>query len=296
MKKLFYCIVALLLIAAPSQAQLLYKISGKGLAQPSYLFGTHHLAKLSIIDSIKGLRPAFESAKQVIGEINMKDMMNPQTMATMQQKMMLGGDSTLLSLLTPEEQKKVDACIKEYLPGATLDMVKKMRPSALSNQLTVIMMAKQLGGFNMQEQLDTHFQKEALAKGKEVAALETMDLQLNVLFLGTSAQRQKVLLMCLIDNIKKEAQKALELTAYYNHQKLDAMYKLSQEKDNNQCDATQAEEDALIKLRNNAWMKKLPEMMKAKSSFIAVGALHLAGPIGLVAQLKKAGYTVTPVK
>ena len=295
MKKILYSLVALLLITIPSQAQLLYKISGKGLSQPSYMFGTHHLASLSIKDSIKGLMPAFESVKQVIGEIDMKDMMSPESMTKIQQKMMLGGDSTLLTILTPEEQKKVDACVKEYLPGATLDMVKKMRPSALMNQLTVIMIVKQLGGFNMQEQLDTYFQKEASAKGKKVAALETMDLQMNVLF-GSPIQRQKVLLMCLIDNAKKEAQKALELTAYYNHQKLDAMYKLSQEKDGTECDATQAEENILINNRNNTWIKKLPEMMKENPSLIVVGALHLAGPNGLVAQLKKAGYTVTAVK
>ena len=295
MKKILYSLVALLLITIPSQAQLLYKISGKGLSQPSYMFGTHHLASLSIKDSIKGLMPAFESVKQVIGEIDMKDMMSPESMTKIQQKMMLGGDSTLLTILTPEEQKKVDACVKEYLPGATLDMVKKMRPSALMNQLTVIMIVKQLGGFNMQEQLDTYFQKEASAKGKKVAALETMDLQMNVLF-GSPIQRQKVLLMCLIDNAKKEAQKALELTAYYNHQKLDAMYKLSQEKDGNEWDATQEEENILINNRNNTWIKKLPEMMKENPSLIVVGALHLAGPNGLVAQLKKAGYTVTAVK
>ena len=74
MKKISYLIIALLIVAAPSQAQLLWKISGKGLAHPSYMFGSHHLAKLSIIDSIKGLKPAFESTKQVVGEIDMKDM------------------------------------------------------------------------------------------------------------------------------------------------------------------------------------------------------------------------------
>jgi uncharacterized protein YbaP (TraB family) len=42
-------------------------------------------------------------------------------------------------------------------------------------------------------------------------------------------------------------------------------------------------------------MQKLPEIMKEKSSFIAVGALHLAGEEGLLNLLKEAGYTVEPV-
>ena len=119
MKKISYLIIALLLAAAPSQAQLLWKVSGKGLAHPSYLFGSHHLAKLSIVDSIKGLKPAFESTKQVVGEIDMKDMMSPQVMTEMQKKMIMGGDSTLLKLFTPEESQKIHKCIQEYLPRAT---------------------------------------------------------------------------------------------------------------------------------------------------------------------------------
>lgn len=296
MKKLFYCLAALLLLALPAQAQLLWKISGKGLTQPSYVFGTHHLANLSIIDSIKGLKPAFESTKQVIGEIDMKDMMNPQSMSIMQQKMMLGGDSTLQKILTPEECQKVEKCIQEYIPGVTLGMLQKLRPAALTNQLTMTMMAKQLGGFDMKEQLDSHFQKEASAKGKKVAAFETMEEQLNLLFNGATMARQKELLICLIDNIKKMSQDALELTAYYNNQKLDAMYKLSQKKDGTHCDSYQSEEDAMIKNRNNKWMKQIPTMIKGSPSFIVVGALHLAGPNGLIAQLQKAGYKVTPVK
>lgn len=296
MKRLSYIIIALLMCYAPMQAQLLWKISGKGLAQPSYLFGTFHLCNLSIIDSIKGLKPAFESTKQVIGEIDMKEMMAPQTFTKMQRRMMMGGDSTLQKILTPAEYLKVENCLKNYLPGAPLSMVQKLRPSALTNQLSVVMIVKQLGGFNMQEQLDSYFQKEALAKGKKVAAFETMDEQMNLLLNGASIERQTELLLCLIDNIKKEAQEALELSAYYNNQKLDALYKLSQKKDGTHCDSKQSEDNAMLRNRNNAWMKKIPTMIQENPSFIVVGALHLAGPIGLIAQLKKAGYNVTPVK
>ena len=51
--------------------------------------------------------------------------------------------------------------------------------------------------------------------------------------------------------------------------------------------------DFLIKKRNDNWMQTLPALFKKQSNFVAVGALHLAGPDGLVEQLKKMGYTVT---
>lgn len=296
MKKLLYCVAVLLLMVAPSQAQLLWKISGKGLAQPSYLFGTHHLANLSIIDSIKGLRPAFESTKQVIGEIDVREMMSQQAISTMQKKMMLGGDSTLLKILTPAEFEKVDNCVKEYIPGVKLSMLQKLRPAALTNQLSVVMVVKQIGEFNVKEQLDSYFQREGLAKGKKIAALETMEGQINLLLNSAPISRQTELLICLIDNIKKVAQDALAMTAYYNHQKLDQLYQLSQKKDGTHCDTYQSEQDAMLKNRNMNWMKQIPTLIKENPSFIAVGALHLAGPDGLVMLLKKAGFNVTPVK
>jgi uncharacterized protein YbaP (TraB family) len=43
-------------------------------------------------------------------------------------------------------------------------------------------------------------------------------------------------------------------------------------------------------------MTKLPDLLKRQSQFIAVGALHLAGPYRLVKQLKEPGYTLTPIK
>lgn len=42
-------------IALNANAQLLWKISGNGQEKASYILGTHHLAPLSIKDSIAGL-------------------------------------------------------------------------------------------------------------------------------------------------------------------------------------------------------------------------------------------------
>lgn len=45
-------------LALNVNAQLLWKISGNGQEKPSYILGTHHLAPLSIKDSIAGLPQA----------------------------------------------------------------------------------------------------------------------------------------------------------------------------------------------------------------------------------------------
>ena len=59
-----------------ANAQLLYKISGKGLANPSYIVGTYHLAPASFADSIPGMRQAMADCQQTYGELVMNQMMS----------------------------------------------------------------------------------------------------------------------------------------------------------------------------------------------------------------------------
>ena len=47
--------------------------------------------------------------------------------------------------------------------------------------------------------------------------------------------------------------------------------------------------------RNYNWMKIIPGIIKEKSTFIAVGAVHLGGEEGLINLLKKEGYTMEPI-
>lgn len=293
--KTFKILLLLAFVPLTIQAQLLWKISGNGLAQPSYIFGTHHLAKLSILDSIKGYKEAFKSAVQVVGEIDTKEMMAPATLALMQKRMMIDNDTTLQMLLTPANYIKVTKCINDNFPQIPIEILKKMRPAALTNNLEMILYMKQFGDFNVQEQLDSHFQKEGLANNKKIIGLETIEQQFDILYNSCSLRRQAELLVCLIDNIREETQETLALTAYYNNQKLNEMYVLSQKKHGDNCDDYPSELNALIYNRNKNWISKLPAILTQGSSFIAVGALHLPGPDGLLTLLRKAGYKVTPV-
>jgi uncharacterized protein YbaP (TraB family) len=51
----------------------------------------------------------------------------------------------------------------------------------------------------------------------------------------------------------------------------------------------------MIHDRNAAWLRQLPTLMNAQPTFVAVGAMHLAGETGLVEGLRKQGYTVSPL-
>lgn len=294
MKKLLG-IILLACITINIQAQLLWKISGNGLDKPSYILGTHHLAPLSIKDSIAGLPSAFDATTQVIGELKMAEMNTPAILQTMQRMMTTETDTTFKSLFTPEEYDMIAKHVKENLMF-DVAMTPKIKPSFLQNNLVVVLYMKYASKFNPTEQLDGYFQKEAANKGKKIVALETPEFQFNLLYNGTSLKRQAEQLLCLLNNIEKAIDQAQRLTASYMNQDLNDLLKLSEERCGDQCDPLPGEMEMLVDNRNKTWGEKLPALIKAEPSFIVVGALHLPGENGLLNLLKKQGYTIEAVK
>ena len=198
--KSFIAAVILTGISLSANAQLLWKISGNALEKPSYIIGTHHLAPLSIKDSIAGLQKAFDETLQVYGELKISETQTPAAMQRMQKMMMTESDTTLMSLLSAADFETANKICKEYL-RMDLTLVPKLKPSAIQNNIIVIAYIKHIQNFKPQEQLDTYFQNLAIQKGKKVEGLETADFQFNLLFNGTSLKRQAQLLMCVLNNM-----------------------------------------------------------------------------------------------
>ena len=87
MKKTIITALFLSMAAVNMSAQLLYKISGKGLAAPSYIVGTYHLAPSSFADSIPGMRKAMADCQQTYGELVTSQMISADSTAMLQQAM-----------------------------------------------------------------------------------------------------------------------------------------------------------------------------------------------------------------
>lgn len=300
MKKITSALL-LLLIAVGAQAQLLWKISGNGLQKPSYIIGTYHLAPVSFADSISGVKEALAASEQVYGEVIMADMMKPENMTKVQAAMMLPEGQTLDKLFTAEEMTRINAMLKSIM-GVDMSnpmvaqQIGRLTPQALQTQLGLLIYLKKHQGFNPNESFDGYFQKAAAAKGKTVGALETIDFQINTLYKSMTMERQKQLLLCLADNMEFNEEQTENVVKSYFAQDLDGVAAAMDAKLNNTCDGTPEEKDVLIYNRNADWMTKMPEIMKQKPTFFAVGAGHLPGDRGVLELLKKAGYTVESVK
>lgn len=294
-------LMLLMLVAIAAQAQLLWKISGNGLQKPSYIIGTYHFAPVSFTDSINGLKEALEASEQVYGEIVMADMMKPENMTKMQSAMMLPEGQTIEKLYTAEEMARINAMLKSLIGmdisnPMVAQQLGNFTPQALQTQLEVLMYLKGHTEFDPNQTFDGYFQQEATAKGKPVGALETIDFQIEILYKGMSMERQKQLLLCLADNMEFNEELTENVVKAFFSQDLDGIEEAMNAKLNNTCDGTPEEKETLIYARNDNWMKQMPEIMKQKSTLFAVGAGHLPGERGVLAQLKKAGYTVEGVK
>ena len=301
MKKLILTFAFAIMTVIGVQAQLLYKISGNGLTKPSYIIGTYHLAPVSFADSIPALQDALNACEQVYGELDMTNMQSMENMQKMQAAMMLPEGKTLSTLLSEDEMKRLNVVLKDLL-GVDMSnpmiaqQLGKMSPIALHTQLSLLVFMKTHEGFNPQATFDGYFQQVAQQQGKAVGGLETMDFQIKTLYQGQTLERQKELLMCLVDNMESVTTQAERLVKAFFSQDIVAVKTVMDEKDNNQCDYTPEEEDMLINNRNANWVTLMPQIMTAKPTFFAVGAGHLPGEKGVLQLLKNAGYSIEGVK
>ena len=171
MRKLLLTALLIGAFAVHGPAQLLYRISGNGLQQPSYIIGTFHLANVGFVDKIPGVREAMTATRQVCGEVVWADMTNADTLKAVQSFMLLPDGKRLRDVLTAEQYQRVDGCLKSLL-GAGLDnpqvaaQMGSMSPAALSAQLTVLQyMARHMGEFDPTSTFDQYFQAQATHAG-----------------------------------------------------------------------------------------------------------------------------------
>ena len=287
MKRILAIIALLLLGVQAANAQLLWKISGRGIEKPSYILGTHHAVPYTFCDTIPGLMKAFGEVGHVVGEFDMlkMDAMTPQQMQQMQKMMMMPADTTMASLFSDTQRDTLDAYLKNTL-GANLQMLSSMKPMTIMVTVQQKMLMELIPDIASLTGIDKYMQTLAAEKGKQVGGLETMEYQLGLLY-GSSLQDQADALM---DMVRRSNSKELlqELTAAYKTQNLDTLWKIFQDQ------MTQLEYDALVKTRNLNWLEEMKVLLPTQSTLYVVGAGHLPGDAGMINLLLEAGYKVKP--
>jgi uncharacterized protein YbaP (TraB family) len=264
---------------------LLWRISGKNLSKPTYIFGTMHMLCADDIQLSDSLKQAIRGADKVYLELDMDDMM--QVLGAMSH-MTMRNDTTLADLLTAEEYKKVKSFFQENSGLIPFTMLEKFKPLLIES-----MILKETATCDNMIVMEQLVMEEARENKKEIKGLETMDFQLGI-FDRIPYKLQAEQLVKMVENAGHDGddKEMKELTEAYRQQQLDIMDDLTKKEDMGIQNFT----DLLLYNRNADWANKLAGLMPANSLVVAVGAGHLPGEKGVLNLLRKAGYRVDPVK
>jgi uncharacterized protein YbaP (TraB family) len=287
MKKLLVLIGALLCTAG-IQAQgndnnksLLWKISGKEMQQPSYLFGTIHIVCKDNYVWTKTMKKSFEAAQEVCMEMDMDD---PSILMQVATAMIEQSGKKLEDYFTREEYQLVEEYFRDSL-GVNITMFATMKPIVLQTLLT-----SSSPTCDSVVSYEVKLSETAKEQSKEITGLETPSEQI------------KLLDQIPVDSIVQELVRVAkghseEMSEYknmikaYTEQDIEELHNLimkSKEEGDNM--------DAFLDERNEKWIDRMAERMDQKSVFFAVGAGHLWGEKGLIHLLRSQGYSVEPMK
>ncbi|RYY40541.1 MAG: TraB/GumN family protein [Chitinophagaceae bacterium] len=284
----------LLLVAGSAPAQtrdnavdgntLLWRISGKDLKQPSYLFGTMHMLCATQIDLSDSLRDAIRRSDYVYLELDMENM---QELMGVMSKMKMTGDTTLADLLPRSAYDSVRTFFSDKPGMIPFAMLEKFKPMLAASAVmeSDVSCQNPVG----MEQL---IMVEARQQHRSIRGLETMAFQMSI-FDSIPYRLQAQQLLDYVKNYgKNDSRKTFdEMMAAYVNQRLDRLEEITLQENG----GMEPYMDVLLYRRNIDWVAKMSRLMPANAVVVAVGAGHLPGDKGVINLLRKAGYTVEPV-
>jgi uncharacterized protein YbaP (TraB family) len=249
----------------------------------AYLFGTIHIPDPRVMKLPPAVETAFARSDVVLTEIEFK----PDDLMRLQTAMMLPQGKKLSDSLSPELRKRVGAIV----PMAGLD---SYHAWAATMYLTIIHM----GPIMQKEALDKMFPRRGKADGKEVGALESMEEQIAALSFLTEEEQVKQLektLELIEKDRKNKTNSMLKLIDFYLEGDADQMMKKSVAITGEPDESDTKFMKRILDDRNVVMADRLAAKMKAKPGkvwFVAVGAGHYSGEMGVGKLLAKKGFTV----
>jgi uncharacterized protein YbaP (TraB family) len=260
---------------------LLWEISGNGLQEPSYLFGTIHMICKDDFLLSESVKQKFSSSKQIYLELDMDD---PELQGKMMQNLQLIGNESLKEKFNETDFNKLDAFLKKEL-NMNLSMFNSFKPMMLMSLL-----AQRLLPCAQMESLEINFVKMASEQKKELLGLEKVEDQIGV-FDAIPDSLEIRSIMNMVNDFDAQKKEFTRMSAIYKSQDLEALYQLMVESPE-----MMGSQELLLDRRNRNWIPVMESAMKNSSTFFAVGAGHLGGSQGVLELLRKQGYKVKGIK
>jgi len=254
---------------------LLWKISGRDLTGPSYLYGTIHIADPRIFEWKDSVYKYLENCEAFAAELDL----SMETMITVAGMMMLPEGQTLHDRFTPDDYEMIKNAVKSC-SGYDLAMFDMIKPPAL----IAICFANEQSG-SLQATVDELLYRQAGSKEMLTFGIETVEEQI--------ALFDKIPDSYVVEyfrNIDEQDRELETLIRCYRRADLDSLLILVQDEESGSL-----LNDELIRQRNYRMTERIIPLIHEQMTFVAIGCGHLPGSEGLIALLRKEGYDVEPV-
>ncbi|HZR22623.1 MAG TPA: TraB/GumN family protein [Vicinamibacterales bacterium] len=280
-------VAALLLVACLAPARgaghpFAWKATGKqGVV---YLVGSVHLLSKDFYPLNPALDAAYKDSNLLVEEVDLGEMAQPESQFGLLSKGMLPGNQTLDTVLSPATL----ALLNKHLPdlGPMADAMKKFKPWMAA--LTIESLEWVKDGFDPNLGLDKHFYDRAIADKKTVQGFETMAFQIG-LFDDMPMDQQDKLLASMLKDVDTEKANMSKLIAAWRDGDAATVERIVL----SDLKSDPAIYKRMLVDRNRNWMPKIEQLFpRSGHTLVVVGAAHLVGPDGLLAQLRAKGYTI----
>lgn len=260
---------------------LFWEISGNGLKDHSYLYGTMHTQDKRAFQFKEGVMDAFNHAETYAMELNMDSV----DQAALLSKLIMDSTYSLKTLLTADEYTEVSDFFRDSL-GQALFMFEKMQPLFTAQMVSLRDLEAQ-----HTDALDIYFFKEAKKQKKQTIGLEKTIEQIDA-FSAIPYELQAKGLVDAVTDYGKEGKLDMDtMIKYYTEGNLDKLLEMTT-KDEEDKEMAKIFNDIFLVKRNYNMADRAEPYIKEGSTFIAVGAAHLPGEEGVIELLRKKGYKV----
>lgn len=279
MKTNLSLLILLFLLSINCEAQLLYKIEGKGLQTPSYIYGTIHIMPKKQFAISEAITTALKECESLVMEVDIN--MDLKTQMDAAQRSLLPNGKTIADITSAENAKKIRQFCVDSLHWKESKYVRMSRLTPFF--LTSIILQDLIG---KSKSFEVELNKLAEKNKMSTLGLETIQMQMDLVNEVPYEEQIKLLLEGLTTN-NSEYNTMLNC---YLKQDLNKLGELMNDAEL----SPEFNANFLVK-RNQNWIPQISKMVQEKPIFIAVGAGHLPGEQGVLNLLQEAGYTVTPI-
>jgi len=262
---------------------LLWEISGNGLQNKSYLYGTIHMIEKKDFFMSDVTVDRFARTQVLFLELDMDD---PSIMMQGLMGVFMNDGVTLKDLVTEEEYKRIDDHFKENA-GMGIAMFDRMKPMLVSALVQEKSMTGEVTSY------ESVFMEMAKDRDMEVEGLETAEFQMSM-FDSIPYKLQAQMLLDGVDGKDGINSEDLfkEMIDLYKAEDVNGLADIISEESADM----ENFERLLLETRNRNWIPLISEQVTKMPTFFAVGAGHLGGELGVIQLMKDAGYTMTPLR